>query len=109
MPPGFRGDAQPAGRSALAFEPPVGGGLHLRNNLFKYHAACYLTHAGIEACRQLKHAHNIVPDRIKRVVMRLDHSVDRICNIPSPKTGLEASSACGRRRRWRSAVSIRRA
>jgi 2-methylcitrate dehydratase PrpD len=62
----------------------------LRNNLFKYHAACYLTHAGIEACRQLKHAHNLVPERIKRVVMRLDESVDRICNIQSPTTGLEA-------------------
>ena len=87
---GFAATHSPDFDAALAFEPPVGGGLHLRNNLFKYHAACYLTHAGIEACRQLKHAHNLVPDRIKRVVLRLDASVDRICNIPSPVTGLEA-------------------
>lgn len=87
---GFANTYSPDFDPAKALEPPVGGGLHLRNNLFKYHAACYLTHAGIEACRQLKHAHNLVPDRIKRVVLRLDESCDRICNIPSPATGLEA-------------------
>ena len=87
---GFANTYSPVFDPTKALEPPVGGGLHLRNNLFKYHAACYLTHAGIEACRQLKHAHNLVPDRIKRVVLQLDESCDRICNIPSPKTGLEA-------------------
>ena len=87
---GFANTYSPMFDPAKALAPPVGGGLHLRNNLFKYHAACYLTHAGIEACRTLKHAHNLVPDRIKRVVLQLDESVDRICNIASPSTGLEA-------------------
>ncbi len=87
---GFANTYSPMFDPAKALEAPVGGGLHLRNNLFKYHAACYLTHASIEACRTLKHAHNLVPDRIKRVVLQLDESVGRICNIPSPVTGLEA-------------------
>ena len=44
-------DFNPA--AALA-EPP--GGFHIRNNLFKYHAACYMTHAPIEAARRLREA-----------------------------------------------------
>ncbi len=87
---GFAATHSPDFAPEEAFTPPEGGGLHLRNNLFKYHAACYLTHAGIDACRTLKLEHNLVPDRIKRVVLRLDSSVDRICNIPAPKSGLEA-------------------
>ena len=47
-------DFNPA--EALA-EPP--GGFHIRNNLFKYHAACYMTHAPIEAARKLREQHGL--------------------------------------------------
>src|SRR5208282_5374636 len=43
---------------ALATPP---GGFHLRNNLFKYHAACYLTHAPIETARKLRAQHGVTP------------------------------------------------
>ena len=72
---------------ALA-EPP--GGFHIRNNLFKYHAACYMTHAPIEAARKLREQHGLTPDSIARIRLRLDETCDRICNIPAPRTGLEA-------------------
>jgi 2-methylcitrate dehydratase PrpD len=72
---------------ALA-EPP--GGFHIRNNLFKYHAACYMTHAPIEAARKLREQHGLTPDKIARIRLRLDETCDRICNIPTPRTGLEA-------------------
>ncbi len=72
---------------ALA-EPP--GGFHIRNNLFKYHAACYMTHAPIEAARKLREQHGLTPDRIAAIRLRLDESCDRVCNIPAPRTGLEA-------------------
>ncbi len=68
--------------------PP--GGFHIRNNLFKYHAACYMTHAPIEAARKLREQHGLTPDRIARIHLSLDESCDRICNIPAPRTGLEA-------------------
>jgi 2-methylcitrate dehydratase PrpD len=68
--------------------PP--GGFHIRNNLFKYHAACYMTHAPIEAARMLREQHGLTPDRIARIHLRLDETCDRICNIPAPRTGLEA-------------------
>jgi 2-methylcitrate dehydratase PrpD len=68
--------------------PP--GGWHIRNNLFKYHAACYMTHAPIEAARKLRQQHGVTPERVERIRLRLDAACDRICNIPAPRTGLEA-------------------
>jgi len=78
-------DFNPA--KALATPP---GGFHIRNNLFKYHAACYMTHAPIEAARKLREQHGLTPDRIARIHLSLDETCDRICNIPAPRTGLEA-------------------
>lgn len=66
------------------------GGWHIRHNLFKYHAACYLTHAGIEAARRLRLEHALTPERIAGITLRVDESTDRVCNIPEPATGLEA-------------------
>ncbi|UYN97628.1 MAG: MmgE/PrpD family protein [Enhydrobacter sp.] len=69
-------------------EPP--SGWHLRNNLFKYHAACYLTHAPIECAREIRLKSNFPPERVKKITLRLDAGADKVCNIPNPTTGLEA-------------------
>jgi 2-methylcitrate dehydratase PrpD len=69
-------------------DPP--GGFHIRNNLFKYHAACYLTHAPIETARKLREQHHFTPDQVAKANLRLDEATDRVCNIPAPRTGLEA-------------------
>ena len=69
-------------------EPPQGW--HLRNNLFKYHAACYLTHAPIECAKEIRLKSNFPPGRVKKIVLRLDQGADRVCNIENPKNGLEA-------------------
>jgi len=66
------------------------GGFHLRNNLFKYHAACYLTHAPIECARTLRHDHAITPDAVRTAELRVDAGASAVCHIPVPKTGLEA-------------------
>jgi 2-methylcitrate dehydratase PrpD len=68
--------------------PPLG--LHLRANLFKYHAACYLTHAAIEAARSLKAQHAIAPEQVQSVRIRVDRGCAGVCNIAEPRTGLEA-------------------
>ncbi len=73
--------------AALA-EPEAGW--HIRANLFKYHAACYLTHAGIEAARTLRARPGVTPDSIAAITLRVDESTDRVCNIAAPATGLEA-------------------
>src|SRR3984957_19300358 len=72
---------------ALATPPR---GFHILNNLFKYHAACYMTHAPIEAARKLREQHGLRPDQIVSIRLGLDETCDRICNIPAPRTGLEA-------------------
>ena len=69
-------------------EPPAGW--HLRNNLFKYHAACYMTHAPIECAKEIRLKSNFPPERVRKIILRLDAAADKVCNIPNPTTGLEA-------------------
>jgi 2-methylcitrate dehydratase PrpD len=65
-------------------------GLHLFANLFKYHAACYLTHAPIECARRLREEHQLQPDDIAGITLRLDASCERVCNIAAPVDGLQS-------------------
>lgn len=74
--------------AAALGEPP--SGWHLRNNLFKYHAACYLTHAPIECAKEIRLKNNFPPERVKKILLRIDSGSDKVCNIPHPTTGLEA-------------------
>jgi 2-methylcitrate dehydratase PrpD len=64
-------------------------GFHIFNNLFKYHAACYMTHAPIECGRQLR-AQGVAPAEIVAINLTLHHGTDRVCNIPAPTDGLQA-------------------
>jgi 2-methylcitrate dehydratase PrpD len=66
------------------------GGLHLLANLFKYHAACYLTHAPIECSRRLRKEHRLKTEEIVGITLRLDASCERVCNIPAPVDGLQS-------------------
>lgn len=68
-------------------EPPQGW--HLRNNLFKHHAACYLTHAPIECAKEIRLKSNFPPERVKKILLRIDSGADKVCNIADPTTGLE--------------------
>src|SRR6266849_3164287 len=72
---------------ALA-DPP--GGYHLRGNLFKYHAACYLTHAPIECARKLRREHAIETSAVREASLKVDAGASKVCHILAPKTGLEA-------------------
>ena len=84
-----------------ALAPPVGG-LHILANLFKYHAACYLTHAPIECARRLREEHRADPRRDRR-----DHLAARrelragLQHRRLRSTGCRANSVCARRWRWR--------
>jgi len=62
----------------------------IRDTLFKYHAACYLTHAAIEAARALRQDHGLDPEKVDAVEVRVAPAVLAVCNIPEPVTGLEA-------------------
>src|SRR5881394_1726914 len=73
--------------AALATPP---NGFHIFANLFKYHAACYLTHGPIECARSLREQHGVEASQVARMTLSLDRSCDRVCNIPAPTDGLEA-------------------
>jgi 2-methylcitrate dehydratase PrpD len=68
----------------------LGTKFHTRNVLFKYHAACYGTHASMEALTRLRDAHDIDPRDIDKVELRVPTRNLRVCNIQEPRTGLEA-------------------
>ena len=86
---GFARTHSPDFNPEKALEAPPQG-WYIRNNLFKYHAACYMVHSSIEAARKLREQHSLTPDRIAGIRVRLEEACDRICNIPAPRTGLEA-------------------
>jgi 2-methylcitrate dehydratase PrpD len=72
--------------AALA-DPP--GGWFLLQTLFKYHAACYLTHSSIEASNMLRREFALQADAIRKVTLSVDEGHLRVCNIEKPQTGLE--------------------
>jgi 2-methylcitrate dehydratase PrpD len=74
-------------QAALA-DPP--GGYYLRGNLFKYHAACYLTHAPIECARAIAARPGFAADKVRAIALTIDRGADTVCNILVPRTGLEA-------------------
>ncbi len=64
-------------------------GFHVRENLFKYHAACYRTHSTMEILAALRDEENIQPDQIDAVILSVDPANLKVCNIQEPRTGLE--------------------
>ncbi len=57
--------------------------------LFKYHAACYGTHAGIESARAVAGNPAFALDKIERVEVNVPERTMNMCNILEPTTGLE--------------------
>lgn len=68
----------------------LGERFHTRDMLFKYHAACYGTHASIEALTRLKQAHDVDTSAVDKVEIRVPTRNLNVCNIQEPGTGLEA-------------------
>src|SRR5579884_794415 len=63
----------------------VPDGFLIRQTLFKYHAACYLTHAAIEAALAL----DVPAAEIDELEIRVEPGVLDVANIHEPRTGLE--------------------
>ncbi len=87
-PQGFAAATSPsADRQAALSLPPKGSYLH--GNLFKYHAACYGTHASIEAVQRLCRTHGLDAKDIRRIQLDVESGSDQMCNIAAPDTGLQ--------------------
>lgn len=63
---------------------------YMRDNLFKYHAACYGTHSAIDCALQLRQQHAMAPDDIESIVIRVATVADSTCNIADPQTAAQS-------------------
>ena len=59
----------------------------IRETLFKHHAACYLTHASINAALDL--AQQVTPGVVEEVEVHVSPDSLQVCDIAEPATGLE--------------------
>lgn len=83
-------DTQSSTASPDNFDKALNQPAYAQDILFKYHAACYLTHSAIEATAQLCQLNLFDPQQIKQVTVQVDPGHFRVCNIQAPTTGLEA-------------------
>jgi 2-methylcitrate dehydratase PrpD len=65
------------------------GGYFLYQNLFKYHASCYLTHSVIENVLTLRPGTQFNPQAMRSMTVTVNPGLDSVCNIAAPQTGLE--------------------
>lgn len=71
-----------------ALGTPFGEPWHVASVLFKFHAACYLTHATIDAALDLR-AGGLDADDVEAVELTVPSGHLGVCAIPEPRTGLE--------------------
>jgi 2-methylcitrate dehydratase PrpD len=65
-------------------------GYHVRRTLFKFHAACYLTHATIDAAAEIKAAPGFDVARVEAISVETHPMAESVCHIERPTSGLEA-------------------
>lgn len=71
------------------FRPDPAAPFRIERTLFKHHAACYSTHATIEAVRHLRRAHGIGLDDMSEIRLTVHPRHLKVCDIPEPETGLQ--------------------
>jgi 2-methylcitrate dehydratase PrpD len=62
----------------------------LRYNIFKFHAACFLTHAPIECALDLRDRQGVAADKLAKVTLHIESGARDVCGIVTPRSGLEA-------------------
>lgn len=80
---------QAPGFEAAPMRPDPAAPFAVESNLFKYHAACYMTHSAIEAAAALRRAHGAGLDDLAAMTVHSREAILKVCNIPAPRTGLE--------------------
>lgn len=86
---GFQGFAWTQADDAMPTTPiHTGDGFAIEQTLFKYHAACYLTHSTIEAIRELRQMHAVDLDTLESLEIVVPPGHLSVCDNPDPRTGL---------------------
>lgn len=68
----------------------LGGTFEVVKNTYKPFACGIVTHPVIDGCIQLRNEHDLTPDRISRVSLRVNPLVIELTGKQAPHTGLEA-------------------
>ena len=74
--------------------PPKGGFL-FEDIKYKLHACCHGTHAMIEALAAVRRTRNLTPDRVAGIHLRTSPRWLSVCDIKTPRTGLEVKFSYG--------------
>lgn len=85
---GFGATHSPDFDPARPFPPPPKQ-WYLRYNIFKFHSACFLTHAPIECALKVR-AEGATADNVAEIRLRIRVDARDVCGIPTPRSGLEA-------------------
>ena len=87
---GVQGFAATQATELKALVSPLGmtGGFAIESTLFKYHAACYLTHSAVEAIRRLRELHDIDLDAMASMHITVAVNHRGVCDVAEPDTGL---------------------
>jgi len=67
----------------------MGPDWEIEDNLFKYHAACFLTHSSIEALLKLSAREKINPKDVIAVQLHVPEGHRKVCDLRDPQTGLD--------------------
>jgi 2-methylcitrate dehydratase PrpD len=79
-----------ATHGVLAASDATPEGFAIVDTLFKYHAACHLTHATIDGLQALKRVQSLAADAIQRVELSVDETCLGVCAIENPESGMQA-------------------
>ncbi len=90
MPAGLRGDACGECRDLEASLAGLGTEFWFETVQHKFHACCHGTHATLEALNALRHSPDFSLASVKSVALRVNPRWLRVCDIPAPRTALEA-------------------
>ena len=61
----------------------------VESGLYKFHAACFLTHASIDGIRSLFREHALGVDQIAAVTLQVPAAHRDVCDIMAPQSGLQ--------------------
>ena len=94
-PQGFALTHSDAPSEVGVWDAPPPGTFLFEDIKYKLHACCHGTHAMIEALAAVRRAHNLTPDRVAGIHLRTSPRWLSVCDIKTPRTGLEVKFSYG--------------
>ena len=88
-PQGFIDTHSDSVSDVLAWDSPPPETFVFEDVKYKLHACCHGLHAAINALQEARRSHNLTPERVRRIALRVNPRWLQVCDIAQPRTGLE--------------------